>query len=294
MSRLTNALSGITTPLVTPFDEDQLDLAAYDAVLEHVLAAGVDAVFPGGTTGEVASLSMDERRTLVEHTIATTPSDIPVITGGTGTNIDDTLTWIDEVAAFGVDAIVVTAPYFHPSNDPTGFEPFFEEIASKSPVPVLLYNIPACVGDAIPIDVVTEIANHPNIIGLKDSSGDLAYGITIQDTTPDDFLLLQGFDALLVPSLRMGFDGGVNAVSNVIPEVYVDIVQQPHGDHARHLHRTAIAPVFELCRQHGFAAGVKAALCARDVITHPDVRPPLRPVSPDDATDSVNEAISTL
>lgn len=290
MSELSATLAGITTPLITPFAGNAIDWSSYDTVLDRVLSAGVDAVFPCGTTGEVASLTRSERRQVVDRTVAATPDDVPVLVGGTGTSIGDTNDWITEIDEIGADVVVLTAPYFHPANDPEGYVEFFETVAAESSLPVLLYNIPVCVGATIPIDVIETIATHPNIIGLKDSGGDLNYGMQVTDRTPDDFLLLQGFDPLLLPSLLMGFDGGINAVSNVVPEAYVTLVTHPESEEAQRMHSTVIRPLFSLCAEYGFASGVKAALSAMETVDEPDVRPPLKAVDPSTVLDVVNAA----
>ena len=288
MSDLAQALHGITTPLVTPFTDGNIDWGEYDALLEHVLGGGVHGIFPCGTTGEVASLSRAERLSLVERTVQQTPSSVPVVAGGTGTAVDPSREWIEEVGSVGADAVVATAPYFHTANDPDGYRDFFEALAADSPLPIILYNIPACVGDALPLSVVDDLATHPHIIGLKDTSGDLPYGMAVNERTPDEFLVLQGYDVLLLPSLLMGFDGGVNAVSNVVPEAYVTLFGDPEG--SRDLHFGAIRPLFDLCRRHGFATGVKAALHAAGVLDSSTVRPPLVSVSADRAREPLRRA----
>lgn len=284
MSELADRLGGITTPLVTPFADDDLDEESLDAVLDHVLAGGVDGLFPCGTTGEVASLTTDERLATLERVASRASDDVPVLVGGTGTAVASTREWITAAAAAGADGVVATAPYFHPANDPAGYRDFFAGIADDSPLPILLYNIPACVGEAIPISVVTALADHPNVIGLKDSSGDLTYGMQALDATPAEFLVIQGYDPLVLPSLRLGFDGGINAVSNVVPDAYAAVAADPTGGDARTAHEDAILPLFSLCQEHGFAAGAKAALLSRDVIDTADVRPPLVSVSADAAS----------
>lgn len=292
MTDLAAALHGITTPVVTPFANGGIDWDGYDAVLDHVLDGGVDAVFPCGTTGEVASVTHEERRALLERTVEETPDAVPVLVGGTGTAVGPSRDWIAEAADLGADGVVATAPYFHPANHPDGYRAFFERLAADSPLPIVLYNIPACVGEQLPLQVVEALADHPSVIGLKDSGGDLTYGMAVRERTPADFLVLQGYDALLLPSLLLGFDGGVNAVSNVVPTAYGRLVRDPSG--TRDLHFGAIRPLFELCREHGFAAGVKAALASDGVIPDPAVRPPLVAVDPGRADEPLERARATL
>ena len=288
MNEHSETLCGITTPLITPFVGTEIDWSGYDHVLDRVLAAGVDAVFPCGTTGEVASLTTTERLDMIERTVAATHDDVPVLVGGTGTSVAESVDWISEIESLGADIVVVTAPFFHPANEPDGYADFFEAVAAESALPIILYNIPACVGDEIPLSVIETVATHPQIIGLKDSGGDLNYGMQANDCTPDDFLVLQGFDPLLLPSLLLGFDGGINAVSNVAPDAYVTLVDDPTSENAMNVHNEVIRPLFELCAQYGFAPGVKAALSAMDEVDEASVRPPLRPVDPVAVSDVIS------
>lgn len=285
MATLRDALSGgITPPLVTPFSDSNVDVDAFDSLVEHVLDGGVNALFVAGTTGEAASLTGDEKRSLLTRAVDLAPSGVPVLVGGTGTSVGETQDWIAEASTIGADGVFLTAPYFHTSSQSGGYRRFFEDVLGYVQLPVILYNIPGFVGREIPPDVVASIAEHEAVIGMKDSSGDFGYGMTIKSCTPDDFLMLQGFDELLVPSLRMGFDGGVNAGSNVYPEDYRTLVENPGSDRALSIHDEQIRPLFALCQEHGFAPGMKAALVAREVLPREDVRPPHVSVDPEITT----------
>lgn len=294
MTQLTDTLKGMTTPLVTPFEDGAIDWEAYDRLLTAVTDGGIDTVFTCGTTGEFASLSSVERRRLVERTVRSTPDDVTVLVGGTGTAVEESIDWIKTAAEAGVDGVVVTAPYFHTSNGSDGIRRFFECIADRSALPVVVYNIPACVGESIPVGVVAELATHDSIMGFKDSSGDLAYGLRVQRRVPKEFCLLQGYDPLVLPSLRTEFDGGVNALSNVFPSAYVELVENPASDRARDIHREAIEPLFDHCREDGFAPATKAGLTVRGVLPSNEVRPPLVPIDTDAVRSTIDHAKSVL
>jgi len=280
----------MTTPVATPFDGDDVDWDDYGRLLDHLVAGGVDGVVPCGTTGEFASLTRDERRQVVERSVEMTPADVSVVPGGTGTSVAASVAWTETVADLGADAVVVTPPYFHTSNDPLGLRRFFERVADGSPLPVVVYNNPAFVGESIPVETVAELASHDSIVGLKDASGDVAYGVSAIDRTPEEFLVVQGFDSLLVASLRMGFDGGMNMLSNVLPGAFAEIVDSPASGRARELHREAVTPLFERGTEAGYAPVTKAALVERGIISSTDVRPPLVSVDTDRVADAVAEA----
>lgn len=270
---------------MTPFtggSDGDVDHEALTAVVEHAVDGGVAGLFPNGTTGEFASLTADERAAVVETTVDAAPG-VPVLAGVADTAVADVLAHADRAAAAGADAVVVTPPSFHGPNDDAGLARFFERVADGSPLPVFLYDIPSCTGTSIPAELVVELAEHPNVVGLKDSSGDFGGFARLLRETPEEFLLLQGFDNLLWPSLRLGADGGVNALANVVPAALSELsaaaldADGPPAERGAEVHE-AISPLFEECLDLGFAPAAKAGLVARDVIDDPAVRPPLSTV----------------
>ncbi|MFA9518326.1 dihydrodipicolinate synthase family protein [Halopenitus sp. H-Gu1] len=276
-----SALEGITCPLVTPFDGDAIDEQALDDLIEHVQDGGIDAVFPCGTTGEFPSLTPAEQRRVIEFTVEA--ADVPVVAGAARTSIEETVEAIETAAAAGADAATIVPPYFISANAPEGNRRVFESVLDRASIPVLLYNIPQCTGGQIEPETVAAIADHDRALGLKDSSGDLEYFSAVLRQTPEEFLCLQGYDALLVASMRMGGDGGVNALSNAVPGVFRETVDSFAVERGRELQQEAIAPLFEACTDYGFAPATKSALVHRGVIPTDDVRPPLVPV-PDGAS----------
>ncbi|GAB3684377.1 4-hydroxy-tetrahydrodipicolinate synthase [Salinarchaeum chitinilyticum] len=289
MTDLQTALAGETPPLVTPFDDDgAVDHDALASVVEHVESGGVDGLFPCGTTGEFASLTAAEQTATVE-TVVDASDEAPVVAGISAPAIDDAVARAEAAADAGADAVVATPPYFHTSGDPAGVEAFFAAVADRSPLPLLLYNIPVYVGSSIDPTTAASLASREDVLAVKDSSGDLDYTLDLVRETPEEFLVLQGYDTLLLPGLRTGLDGGVNALANVVPEVFDAILDDPHGETARQA-SDAIAPLFDVCGEHGFASVAKAGLVQRGVIESDAVRPPLTAV-PDDEYDAVGAAI---
>lgn len=282
---LQQALEGITCPLVTPFDDaGAVDEDALESLVDALLEGGIDGLFPCGTTGEFASLTFEERRRVVELTVDRVDGDVPVLAGAAATSVAETLESVETAADLGADAAVVVPPYFHTASDPAGNQDFFERVADESPLPLLLYNIPSCTGRPIALETLEAVADHEAIIGLKDSSGDFEYFLDAMRRTPDSFYCLQGFDTLLVPSLRMGADGGINALSNVAPAAYAEAFESAATERGNDL-QAAISGLFEPCRTHGFAPATKTALVHRGVIPTAAVRPPLVPVpETDEAT----------
>ncbi len=264
-------------PLVTPFVDGDVDEAALAELVERLAEAGMDGLVPAGTTGEFASLTDEEYRTVVETTVDAADGT-PVLAGTAHTTVPGALERIETAAHAGADAALVTLPYFHGANDPAGNEAFLAAVADDAALPVYLYNIPSCTGQEIAPATVETVGRHENVRGLKDSSGDFNYFLDVADRTPDDFRLLQGFDSYLVPGLLMGAAGGINALSNVIPEAFVaarDAVAAGDVERARQIGAERIAPLFQQCAAHGFAPATKAALESRGWLETAAVRPPL-------------------
>lgn len=290
MSDLQRALAGETPPLVTPFHADgDVDHGALEAVVDHVRAGGVDGLFPCGTTGEFASLTADEQRAVIE-TVVEASGDLPVVAGVASTAIQDAVSKAEAAADVGADAVVVTAPYYHTPSEPAGVERYLSAVADRSPLPLLLYNIPVYVGTALDVDTVASLAERPDVIGIKDTSGELDYTLRVARETPRDFLVLQGYDTLLLPGLRTGLDGGVNALANVVPEVVTALVHDPQSERARRA-SDALADLFEVCLDVGFASAVKTALVGRGVVDRDTVRPPLTE-TPADERDRIATAVA--
>lgn len=275
---LTEALRGVTPPLVTPFADGAVDHDVLGRVVDHAVDGGVAGLFPNGTTGEFASLTAEERAAVVETTVAHADGR-PVVAGVADTAVADVLAHATLAVEAGADALVVTPPYYHAATEPAGNETFLERIADEVSLPVLLYDIPSCTGNELAVDSVVRLAEHPNVIGMKDSTGDFTRFNSLLRETPDEFLLLQGFDAQLLPSLRVGADGGINALSNVVPEALSELYDEQDTERGKQVHES-IGPLFDACLEAGFAAGTKAALVRRGVLDRAETRPPTTAVDP--------------
>ena len=269
----------VSSPIVTPFDADGgVDAAALAGHVETLVDAGLDGVVPCGTTGEFASLTDAERRTAIETVVEATDGRVPVVAGAADTTVSGVRDRLEFAAEAGADAGLITLPYYHTSTGPDGQRAFLEVVADASPLPIYLYDIPATVGEAIDPEVVADLAAHESVAGLKDTSGDLSSVDAALARTPGSFTVFQGVDAQLYPTVSLGVDGGVNALSQVIPEAFValgEAIRAGDDDRALALHREAIAPLFARCADHGFAPATKVAAAHRGYIPEPRVRPPL-------------------
>jgi len=280
----------VLTPLVTPFDADgDLDIASLESLVRHVSAAGVDGVVPCGTTGEFETLSPQEYRTVVRSVIETAPEDCRVVVGTAATDVATIHERMAFAAEQGADSTLVVPSYYGGQASEAGNEAFFEQILADAPLPVYLYNIPGAVGQELSVDTVATLAESDAVAGLKDSSGDLPYVTAVLNRTPAEFTVYQGHDDLFVPSLVLGGDGGVSALSHLLTdELQRAGAAVADGDigTARTVQREVLAPLSEACGEFGFAPTVKTLLADNGVIDHATVRPP-RTELPGDAVETV-------
>lgn len=273
----------VQCPIVTPIGDDgSVDTDGLVAVADALVDAGIDGLVPCGTTGEFAALTDDERRTVVRTTVRAADGRVPVMAGVGGTAVDDVRRRIRDAADAGADSVLVPAPYFGGQASREGNEAFFRAVLEEPPLPVYLYNIPSAVGQTLRPDTVVSLADRDAVVGIKDSSGDIAAFDEVVRRTPDEFEVYQGWDAGFVPALVMGADGGINSLTHLVADAFdaaVEAVTTGDIERARELQQETIDPPFAFCREHGFGPSIKAALAERGVIESDGVRPPQESLS---------------
>lgn len=220
-------LHGIIPPVVTPFTPDQeLDLPGLRKHIDHMLARGVHSIFVLGTTGEFYALDEREKRTVVAEAVAHVGNRAPVY-AGTGAETTREVVRLTKMAEQeGAAGVSVITPYFIKPNQ-SEIADHFRRVAEVTKLPVVLYNNPAtCGGVSIDPDTVAKLAEVPNIIGIKDSSGDLQNTIEIIRQTPrDTFSVLNGRDTLILAALQAGAQGAIPASCNIAPDLCVGIYE---------------------------------------------------------------------
>ena len=209
---------GAYTALITPFNQDgSVDLEGLRALVRRQIDGGIDGLVPCGTTGEAATMTEDERMSVIETVADEAGDEVPII-AGTGTNdTRATVAFTRRVANIhGVDAALVVTPYY---NKPGQEEMLrhFREVADEGGLPVVLYNVPSRTGVSLTADTVAELAQHNAIVAIKEASADLALDTAIRAATPDDFALLSGDDFTTFPLVAIGGQGCISVVSNLAP-----------------------------------------------------------------------------
>lgn len=220
-------LHGTGVALITPFSEDgSVDFAGLQNVINHVIDGGVDYLVVCGTTGESATLSKSEKKQVLKAALEYNSGRIPVVYGIGGNNTAGVLEEIGEMDFTGIDAILSVSPYY---NKPTqaGIIAHYTAIADASPVPVVLYNVPGRTMSNVAFQTTVQLSSHPNIIGMKEASGDLSQCMRIAARMPKDFLLISG-DDILTPSMRViGGQGVISVLANAYPAIFKTI---SHGN----------------------------------------------------------------
>jgi dihydrodipicolinate synthase/N-acetylneuraminate lyase len=215
-------LQGIFVPLLVPLDDrGQINEPELRRFVSWLIDRGVHGLYPNGSTGEFPRFTPEERRRIVEVVADQAGGRVPILAGAAEANVKETLAACEVYARLGARAVAIVAPFYYRLT-PESVYAYFAEIARHSPIDLTLYNIPMF---ASPIDVPTIrrlAAEFPRVIGIKDSSGDLAFMMRmISAVRPErpDFTFLTGWEAVLVPMLMIGCDGGTHASSNAVPEV---------------------------------------------------------------------------
>ncbi|WP_372707424.1 4-hydroxy-tetrahydrodipicolinate synthase [Brevundimonas sp.] len=224
---------GVITALITPLRDGKVDEAAFVALLERQIAAGVHGVVPMGTTGESASLHPDEHKRVVDLCVQTAAGRIRVIAGAGASATDKAIDLVRDAKTVGADGALVVTPYYNrPSQE--GLARHFEAIAEAVQLPVLLYNVPGRTGVDLANETTARLAAHPNIVGIKDATGDMTRISWMRaNISGGQFDLISGDDPSYLGYHSHGGVGVISVTSNVAPEAMVAMHEAASaGDYA--------------------------------------------------------------
>ena len=293
-------LHGVVPPLVTPLDESgEVDRASLERLIAFLLDAGVDGLFLGGSSGEVALLDTAQRRAITEIAVGAVAGAVPVLVGAVDTGTRRVVEHARQAAELGADAVVVTAP-FYVQPHPDEVIAHFRAVHAAVDVPVVAYDIPSAVGTRLTPEVVTALAAERVAVALKDSSGDLASFREIRRRVPAEFPLLTGSELLADTAMRLGAAGIVPGLGNVDPHGYVRLYRAAvAGDDAAAAgEQDRLARLFTIVSvadrgRIGFTAGAlgafKVAMALRGIIANPATNLPLLPLD-----DTETKAIAAI
>jgi len=272
---MNNQFTGTGVALVTPFDNNlKVDFDALKKIVEHTIAGGVDYLVVMGTTGESVTIDEKEKKLILEE-VHIHRKDKPTVLGLGGNHTQKILEQLDATDPDQYDAILSVCPYYNKPSQ-AGLINHFTMIADKSPKPVILYNVPGRTSVNLAARSTIELSRHPNIIGIKEASGDFNQCISIARNTPEDFLLISGDDLLALPLIAIGARGLISVIANALPSQMSGIVRRglegKFEEGRAILHR--ISNMMDLMFREGNPVGVKALLNHLQLCST-DVRPPL-------------------
>ena len=222
---------GCATALVTPFDGEKIDYASFGVMIERQLEAGVQALVFAGTTGEAPTLSGEERRDICSFAVRTVRGRVPVIVGCGSNSTSETVRRAESAEELGADALLVVSPYYNKGNK-EGIVRHYKSVCSAVGLPVIAYNVPSRTGVDLDLPICREIAEIPNIAGIKEACGSASRAACIMSYIGDDLPLYSGSDEINLPVLSVGGSGIISVVSNVFPEQCVKMCRLAAiGDH---------------------------------------------------------------
>lgn len=273
-------IQGLWLPLVTPFKDGAIDFASYARLVDHYIAQGVDALFPLGTTGESPALDDDETDALVEATLAAARGRAPVFVGVGGNATHKVEKVLKRLERHRFAGIVSVCPYYNrPSQD--GLIAHFRRIAAATDRDVLIYNIPYRTAVNLSNDALLELAEVPNIVGVKDSSGSMAQSLELLARKPAGFSVLTGEDALYLTMLANGADGGILAASHVMTDRFIAVRDRMAANDISSARRawSALASFVPLLFAEANPMPIKYCLWRQGLIASPECRLPLTQIS---------------
>lgn len=213
-------LFGTGVALVTPFDADgNIDYNGLKNLLDFTADRGADYYVVQGTTGESATTTPEEKSEILDFVRSNNNAGLPIVYGIGGNNTEAVVENIKKADLKGVDAILSVSPYYNkPSQE--GIYQHYSKIAKESSIPIILYNVPGRTGSNISAETTLRLSQHPNIIGVKEASGDLEQAMKIVSSKPEDFMLVSGDDMLTLPLISIGAVGVISVLANSFADIF--------------------------------------------------------------------------
>ncbi len=273
--------SGTGVALITPFrKQETIDFSKLEELIDYVISSGVDYIVALGTTSEAATMTESERTALLQFIVDSVGGRLPIMLGMGGNNTRAVTDAIAQTNFDGISAILSVTPYYNKPQQ-RGLVDHFKSIADCSPVPVVLYNVPGRTSCNMTADTTLQLANEcPNIIGIKEASGNLAQVMDIIRRKPSSFKVISGDDALTYPMVSLGASGVISVIANARPKEMSDMVHFAlKGDYKKALPlHYKLLPLMNAIFEEGNPAGIKALLEIEGHINN-QLRLPLNKVS---------------
>lgn len=213
----TTVFYGVATALITPFRENEIDYAAFSNLIEQQIAGGIDALLVAGTTGEGATLSYEEHHDLIAFAKQQIKGKVPLLAGCGSNSTARAIELAKNACEAGADALLAVTPYYNKASH-QGLILHYQAIANAAARPLMLYNVPSRTGVSLYMEQYRVLAKHPNIVGVKESSGDLGLMEALIAECGEDLDIYAGNDDQLIPALKLGAVGGISVYSNLYPQ----------------------------------------------------------------------------
>lgn len=273
--------SGTGVALITPFrKQETIDFSKLEELIDYVISSGVDYIVALGTTSEAATMSESERTALLQFIIESVNGRLPILLGMGGNNTRAVTDTINQTNFDGISGILSVTPYYNKPQQ-RGLIQHFKNIADVSPVPIVLYNVPGRTSCNMTAETTLQLAEEcPNIIAIKEASGNLAQVMEILRCKPNNFNVISGDDSLTLPMMAMGANGVISVIANACPKQMSDMVHYAlKGDFKKALPlHYRLLPLMNAIFEEGNPGGIKALLEIDGRITN-QLRPPLSKIS---------------
>lgn len=276
---MNHRFKGTGVALVTPFQKDgAIDFDGLTRLVKLQIAGGTDFLVVQGTTGESPVLNQEEKMQVLNHVIEVNQRQLPVVYGLGGNNTAEVCAKL-KLLPSGVDGILSVSPYYSKPLQ-AGIIAHYKAIASKTELPIILYNVPGRTSSNVSAATTLELAKIPNIVAMKEASGDFDQIMEILKNKPEDFTVLSGDDAITMPLITVGVEGVISVIANALPERFSSMVNKTLNNEMYHSRKEHFE-LFEIIRllfAEGNPGGIKEALVYRDICEN-YMRLPLVPVS---------------
>lgn len=274
-------LTGLGVALVTPFaPSGEVDFVALQRLVDMMIEGGADYLVVMGTTGETPTLTLPERVAVLRTVKEQNAGRLPIVVGVGGNDTARVVELINQTNLDGVDAILSVTPFYNRPSQRGLFE-HYKYIAERSPRPIILYNVPGRTGVNMEAETTLRIAREcPNVVAIKEASGKIEQIEQIIAGAPEGFLVISGDDSLALPVIKAGGVGVISVAANAFPKYFSTMINAQFEQQWGHTEVMfeKIRPMVKMLFAEGNPSGVKAALCARGVLSNV-LRLPLVPVS---------------
>ena len=214
---------GCGTALITPFTNDGVDFEELRKLIEFQILEGIDSLIICGTTGESSTMSLEEKKSVIEFSIKIANGRVPIIAGTGGNNTKEVINLSKYAESVGADGLLLVTPYYNKTTQ-NGLIAHFTEVSKSVSLPIILYNVPSRTGLNIEPETCLELSKTPNIVGIKEASGNISQVAKIANLCQDNLAIYSGNDDQIVPILSLGGLGVISVLSNIYPKYVHDLV----------------------------------------------------------------------